>query len=144
MISFLLPHQLMHFVKQDTSMFPNAKLRPERMVRLARHMLQQRSMYPLFPAPKKAQLDARLLEHASLHIRPDIILANSALRYFAKDVDGVAVVNPASLAKFATGGTYAKIYIAPTPKISASALATGIAGEEAPVAARTRVEIVRI
>jgi len=122
-------------------MFPNAKLRPERMVRLARHMLQQRSMYPLFPAPKKAQLDARLLEHASLHIRPDIILANSALRYFAK---GVAVVNPASLAKFATGGTYAKIYIAPTPKISASALATGIAGEEAPVAARTRVEIVRI
>jgi hypothetical protein len=84
------------------------------------------------------------MEHAALSTKPDVIICNSQLRYFAKDVDGVVCVNPASLAKFATGGTYAKLYIAPTKAASASAVATGIAGKAAPVASRTRVEICRI
>ena len=35
---------LFHFVRQDTARFPSKATRPERMVRLVRHLLQQRSL----------------------------------------------------------------------------------------------------
>ena len=59
-----------------------------RLARLAGHLLQQQSFYPLFPPPatSAAQLDMRHAHRWSLPSTPDVLLVPSKLAQFARDV----------------------------------------------------------
>lgn len=116
-----------------------------RLARLAAHLLQQQSFYPLFPPPAdgQAQLDLRHSEHWRMPVTPDLLLLPSKLTPFAKDVGGALCINPGTLTKGGGGGTYAMLNIHPLPFDRLEKMAPGT---EVPheVARRTSVEIVRI
>lgn len=59
-----------------------------RLARLAGHLLQQQSFYPLFPPPagSTAQLDMRHAHRWSMPSTPDVLLVSSKLAQFARDV----------------------------------------------------------
>jgi DNA polymerase alpha subunit B len=123
-----------------------------RLARLAAHMVQQQSFYPLFPPPPEgqAQLDFRHAEHWRMPLTPDVLLLPSRLAPFAKDVMGSLCLNPGALTKATTGGTYALLTIHPIPEARLNAMAggSGAEGSDTPiahaVAPRTHVEILRI
>lgn len=94
----------------------NANLAPgTRLSRIAQHLVQQRSYYPLFPAPKGlASLDLSKSTEWEMPVQPDILITPSKLASFARKVlDTTVVVNPGELTKNTTGGTYAMIDIHP-------------------------------
>lgn len=93
----------------------NANLEPgTRLSRIAQHLIQQRSYYPLFPAAKGASLDLSKSKEWEMPVQPDILLVPSKLASFARKVlDTTIVVNPGELTKNTTGGTYATIDIHP-------------------------------
>lgn len=94
----------------------NANLAPgTRLSRIAQHLIQQRSYYPLFPAPKgMASLDLARSTQWEMPVQPDILITPSKLASFARKVsDSTIVVNPGELTKNTTGGTYAEIDIHP-------------------------------
>jgi len=90
-----------------------ASININRMERMAQHLLTQQSYYPIFPAPKSANLDLRHIDKFSMEVTPDVLIVPSKLAPFAKDVVGTVVVNPTTLAKGNTGGAYASITIHP-------------------------------
>lgn len=59
-----------------------------RLARLAGHMLQQQSFYPLFPPPagSAAQLDMRHAQRWGMPSTPDVLLVPSRLAQFAREV----------------------------------------------------------
>lgn len=59
-----------------------------RLARLAGHMVQQQSFYPLFPPPagSAAQLDMRHAQRWGMPTTPDVLLVPSRLAQFARDV----------------------------------------------------------
>lgn len=93
--------------------------KPDRMARLASHVLGQRQLLPLFPAPtdERAPLAVDVcanLKAGALPSLPDILLAPSELAPFAKLCHaGVLAVNPGRLTRKAAGGNYATICIHP-------------------------------
>jgi DNA polymerase alpha subunit B len=93
----------------------NANLPPgTRMTRIAQHLIQQRSYYPLFPAAKGASLDLGKANQWEMPCQPDILIVPSKLASFAKPVlDRTIVVNPGELTKNTSGGTYATIDVHP-------------------------------
>ncbi|EKU20784.1 DNA polymerase alpha subunit B, partial [Nannochloropsis gaditana CCMP526] len=88
-----------------------------RLARLAAHLLQQQSFFPLFPPPAdgQAQLDLRHADHWRMPITPDVLLLPSKLTPFVKDVGGALCINPGTLTKGGGGGTYAMLHIHPLP-----------------------------
>lgn len=91
-----------------------APARTDRLGRLTRHILEQRSFYPLFPASQDANLDLTHAHLMRLHNGlPDVMVIPSQLRYFTKVVDNVVCVNPGALTKSKSGGTYARMSIVP-------------------------------
>lgn len=90
----------------------SATILTDRMGRLVRHMLSQRSFYPLYPPDESVPLDVELwAEHAQMPTTPHILILPSDLRHFIKDVDGTVVVNPERLTKGQSGGTFARLLI---------------------------------
>ncbi|CAG8456829.1 1626_t:CDS:10 [Paraglomus occultum] len=89
----------------------------DRMGRLAYHILEQRSLYPLFP-PARGEVNLDLKHHYAieLQVMPDVLILPSRLKFFAKTVEEVVCVNPGHLTKSQTGGTYAKMTILPSNK----------------------------
>jgi len=78
------------------------------MASLARHILQQRSFYPLFPTPldlsQEVNLDVSHLEqlalcHEDRTSAPDVLILPSRLKHFSKVVDHTIAINPSSVAK---------------------------------------------
>ena len=135
----------------------NAGLPPNtRLARLASHLVRQRSYYPLFPAAKGACLDLSKTERWEMPARPDVLIVPSRLNAFAKEVcDGTTVaVNPGTLARGTTGGTYAVVDVHPVGREALEQSETrvkqegetGAAAElaEQGVQARVRVDIKRI
>lgn len=59
-----------------------------RLARLAGHLLQQQSFYPLFPPPagSAAQLDMRHAQRWGMPTTPDVLLVPSRLAQFAREV----------------------------------------------------------
>lgn len=99
---------LMDLGKQETSRSQGG----DRIGRLANHVLQQRSYYPLLPPAPDVNLEYNQFSHVNLpKITPDIMLMPSDLVHFAKNINGSLVVNPGRLTKRSSGGTYAKISI---------------------------------
>jgi DNA polymerase alpha subunit B len=79
---------------------------------MSRHLLSQRSFYPLYPPDESVHLDVeRWTDFAQMGCTPHILVLPSDLRYFIKDVDGTVVVNPEHLTKGHSGGTYARIQV---------------------------------
>ncbi|KAJ9119956.1 hypothetical protein QFC24_005439 [Naganishia onofrii] len=87
------------------------------MAELCRHVLGQRSMYPLVPPPAdvagEVNLDLAHHELLQLDVAPDVLILPSRLKYFAKIVDSVVAMNPGYLTKGNTAGTYSKLSIHP-------------------------------
>lgn len=95
---------------------PPGAPRFEKIPRMAQHLLEQRSYFPLFPAPDPvdAPLEMTQLHHAGMPASPDLLLLPSKLRQFTKALpNGTLVVNPGALCRANSGGTYARISLFP-------------------------------
>ena len=102
---------------QISSEETNSHLEPgTRLRRIAQHVVQQRSFYPLFPPPVSAptNLDLKHMHEWKMPCRPDVLIIPSKLTPFASTVlDSTVVLNPGHLTKGTTGGTYALMDIHP-------------------------------
>ena len=88
----------------------------EKIPRMASHLLEQRSYYPLFPAPDAADtpLELTQLAAAGMSVSPDLLLLPSKLRQFTKALpSGTLVVNPGMLCRANSGGTFARLAVFP-------------------------------
>jgi len=104
---------LLHLGSEETVCPPGSS---DRLGRLVKHVLYQHSYYPLHPPAEDVNLDYEKFEkYALLPCNPDVLILPSDLRYFAKDTLGCLCLNPGRLAKGLVGGTYAKVWIKPTP-----------------------------
>ncbi|KAK9236107.1 DNA polymerase alpha/epsilon subunit B-domain-containing protein [Lipomyces kononenkoae] len=84
------------------------------LARGVRNLLQQRSLYPVFPGQPDVPLEISYLGLAEMNLtRPDILIVPSDQRYFAKVVDNVVAINPGALTKLRAAGTYAVVDVAP-------------------------------
>ncbi|KAM6288771.1 LOW QUALITY PROTEIN: DNA polymerase alpha subunit B [Aegotheles albertisi] len=88
----------------------------DRFTRILKHVLTQRSYYPLYPPSEELNVDYEAFyTYASLPVTPDVLVTPSELRYFVKDVLGCVCINPGRLTKGQVGGTYARLYLQPGP-----------------------------
>lgn len=124
----------------------NANLPPgTRMTRIAQHLIQQRSYYPLFPAVKGASLDLAKANQWEMPCQPDILIVPSKLASFAKPVlERTIVVNPGELTKNTTGGTYATIDVHPMKRDTLEDAAEADMEMYSGIQDRVRVDIKRI
>ncbi|XP_075597583.1 DNA polymerase alpha subunit B [Balearica regulorum gibbericeps] len=84
----------------------------DRFTRILKHVLMQRSYYPLYPPSEELNVDYEsFYSYGSLPVTPDILVTPSELRYFVKDVLGCVCINPGRLTKGQVGGTYGRLYI---------------------------------
>ncbi|XP_072737461.1 DNA polymerase alpha subunit B [Ciconia boyciana] len=84
----------------------------DRFTRILKHILTQRSYYPLYPPSEELNVDYEsFYSYASLPVTPDILITPSELRYFIKDVLGCVCINPGRLTKGQVGGTYGRLYL---------------------------------
>ncbi|KAJ8337953.1 hypothetical protein SKAU_G00369190 [Synaphobranchus kaupii] len=91
----------------------------DRFTRILKHMLTQRSYYPLYPPAEEINLDyERFQMHGQMPLSPDILIVPSELRYFIKDVIGCLCVNPGRLTKGQVGGTYGRLLIQRGPSLA--------------------------
>jgi len=128
--------------------------RPDRLSRLAAHVLKQRLYMPLCPpaevsgAPLPVDAVANF-ERGTVGPRPDVLLLPSDLAPFAKVVEGgVVALNAGRLTRKQAGGSYAYVAVHKAAEDEAAAAADSddpLAPAPARgVAARTYVEVVRI
>ncbi|XP_062854567.1 DNA polymerase alpha subunit B isoform X2 [Trichomycterus rosablanca] len=88
----------------------------DRFSRIMKHMLTQRSYYPLYPPAEEVNMDYERFQHyGQLPLTPDILVVPSELRYFIKDAIGCVCVNPGRLTKGQVGGTYGRLLIQQNP-----------------------------
>ncbi|CAN8095135.1 unnamed protein product [Discula destructiva] len=130
---------------------------PDLLARLARHLIEQRHYFPVFPAmdrsryPKTgtvegisegAMLDVSFLKLGEMvGVRPDVLVVPSALPPFAKVVESVLAINPGYLSKRRGAGTYARMTLYP-PSVSGIESGEAMMGHK--IFDRARVEITRI
>jgi len=95
---------LFHLGKEEISFPPRSG---DRMSRLSSHLLQQGSMYPLYPPSEELNVDFEKLEQFTLLDKaPHLLLLPSDLTHFVREVTGTTVINPGRLTKGAGPGTY--------------------------------------
>ncbi|GKY94280.1 DNA polymerase alpha subunit B [Mayamaea pseudoterrestris] len=102
---------LFHLSKEETGNV-GGKLR---LPRIAQHMLQQRSYYPLFPGSEFANnLDLKHMVQWSMPCQPDLLIVPSRLNKLAEPILGsTLVVNPGRITVGSAGGAYAIMQIQP-------------------------------
>uniref|UniRef100_A0A8C4ENP7 DNA polymerase alpha subunit B n=1 Tax=Dicentrarchus labrax TaxID=13489 RepID=A0A8C4ENP7_DICLA len=84
----------------------------DRFSRILKHMLTQRSYYPLYPPVEEVNMDyEKFQSFGQLPLTPDVLIIPSELRYFVKNVVGCVCVNPGRLTKGQVGGTYSRLLI---------------------------------
>lgn len=110
---------------------PGGGPRMETIPRLAQHVLEQRSYFPMFPAPPAVAgvtppsdptgytcadaavpLELSKLYELGLPCAPDILLLPSKLKTFARPLGSTLAINPGNLCRMNAGGTFAKIAVA--------------------------------
>ncbi|TNY19944.1 DNA polymerase alpha/epsilon subunit B-domain-containing protein [Rhodotorula diobovata] len=133
------------------------------MARTCRHLLRQRSFYPVFPSPPPSKmLDALNLDVTHYDLvkmgssGPDIVIAPSIQKHFTRIVDSTIILNPSFLSKSsapASAGTFARLTIHPMDQDNLHELATSgmvdVGGEpdepvEHRVWERCRVDIIKV
>ncbi|XP_062250410.1 DNA polymerase alpha subunit B [Platichthys flesus] len=84
----------------------------DRFSRILKHILTQRSYYPLYPPVEEVNMDyEKFQSFGQMPLTPDLLIIPSELRYFVKDVVGCVCVNPGRLTKGQVGGTYGRLMI---------------------------------
>lgn len=83
----------------------------DRIARLCSHLFNQASFSPIIPS--QSNLDYNVLEAVEMQCKPDILIVPSALRHFAKMVEGSVVVNPGQYCKKQAFGSCAVITVLP-------------------------------
>ncbi|XP_066466347.1 DNA polymerase alpha subunit B [Tiliqua scincoides] len=84
----------------------------DRFSRILKHVLTQRSYYPLYPPAEEMNIDyENFYQHTPLPVTPDVLITPSDLRYFIKDILGCICVNPGRLTKGQVGGTYGRLRV---------------------------------
>ena len=100
---------LFHMGKDEICFPPRSG---DRIRRLATHLLQQQSFYPLYPPSEEMNIDFEQLETlGQLDVQPHILITPSDLMHFFKDVNGGLVLNPSRLSKGANGGVFARLAV---------------------------------
>lgn len=100
---------LFHLGKEEICFPPRSG---DRIRRLATHLFQQQSFYPLYPPAEDMNIDFEQLELlGQLNIQPHVLITPSDLMHFFKDVNGGMVMNPQRLSKGAGGGVFARLAI---------------------------------
>lgn len=126
--------------RSDLYKVPRGAERQSRTKVLASHLLEQRSWYPLSPAAEGTPTDSTL-PALRMPVAPDILLLPGRLRPEAVLIHNTVVVNPGTLCKATSGGTYAELEIFPHQDMP---LAVKSAGDEVvPTsgALRTRITV---
>lgn len=101
---------MFHLGREETAM-PNSK---DRIRRVASHLLEQRSFYPLYPPNAEMSIVLDKYErYAKLNVQPHILIVPSDLAHFFKGINGGLVLNPGRLAKGEQGGVFARLRIHP-------------------------------
>ncbi|KAK7103473.1 hypothetical protein V1264_018359 [Littorina saxatilis] len=102
----------------------------DRLGRLAQHMLDQHSYYPLYPPSEDVNADLEHFEEGvKMSVTPHVLIAPSDLRYFMKDLSGCCSVNPGRLAKGQVGGTYARLLLHPPSSSLPTSIVSSAAGQ---------------
>ncbi|XP_025771162.1 DNA polymerase alpha subunit B [Puma concolor] len=84
----------------------------DRLSRILKHILTQRSYYPLYPPQEDMAIDyENFYTYAQLPVTPDVFIIPSELKYFVKDVLGCVCVNPGRLTKGQVGGTFGRLLL---------------------------------
>ncbi|XP_062821380.1 DNA polymerase alpha subunit B [Anolis carolinensis] len=84
----------------------------DRFSRILKHILTQRSYYPLYPPAEEMNVDyEHFYPYASLPVSPDVLITPSDLKFFIKEVLGCVCMNPGRLTKGHVGGTYGRLYV---------------------------------
>uniref|UniRef100_A0A6I8N3K0 DNA polymerase alpha subunit B n=1 Tax=Ornithorhynchus anatinus TaxID=9258 RepID=A0A6I8N3K0_ORNAN len=84
----------------------------DRFSRILKHILTQRSYYPLYPPMEEMTVDyENFFTYAQLPVTPDVLIVPSELRYFVKDILGCVCMNPGRLTKGQVGGTFGRLYV---------------------------------
>ncbi|XP_041037922.1 DNA polymerase alpha subunit B isoform X1 [Carcharodon carcharias] len=84
----------------------------DRFTRILKHILTQRSYYPLYPPAEEMNIDYECFQlYAQIPVTPDVLIVPSELRYFIKDVLGCICINPGRLTKGQVGGTYGRLLL---------------------------------
>ncbi|XP_003798692.1 DNA polymerase alpha subunit B [Otolemur garnettii] len=84
----------------------------DRFSRILKHILTQRSYYPLYPPQEDMAIDyENFYVYAQLPVTPDVFIIPSELKYFVKDILGCVCVNPGRLTKGQVGGTFSRLYL---------------------------------
>ncbi|NXA57174.1 DPOA2 polymerase, partial [Nothocercus julius] len=100
---------LFHMGAEEISSSPGIS---DRFTRILKHVLTQRSYYPLYPPAEGMNVDHETFcVHAALPVTPHVLVVPSELRYFVKDVLGCVCVNPGRLTKGQVGGTYGRLLV---------------------------------
>ncbi|XP_064407763.1 DNA polymerase alpha subunit B [Latimeria chalumnae] len=88
----------------------------DRFSRILRHILTQRSFYPLYPPAEEVNVDYECFQAcAQIPVTPDVLIVPSELRYFLKDVGGCVCMNPGRLTKGQVGGTFGRLLVKRQP-----------------------------
>ena len=74
-------------------------------------ILQQRSMYPVYPNNMFVPMDWEQYKGLMFEQAPDILITPSNLNFVAKNIDGCICVNPKSVICENSGGSFANIYV---------------------------------
>lgn len=102
---------LMHIGREEVCNPPQG---PDRLGRLASHLINQRCMYPLYPPPEELSIDVEMWDdHTHLPVTPHVLVLPSDFSRFLKTVQGSLIVNPGRLAKGSAGGTFVRMCIKP-------------------------------
>eukprot|EP00730_Choanoeca_flexa_P015575 TRINITY_DN7181_c0_g1_i1.p1 TRINITY_DN7181_c0_g1~~TRINITY_DN7181_c0_g1_i1.p1 ORF type:complete len:643 (+),score=139.85 TRINITY_DN7181_c0_g1_i1:36-1964(+) len=128
---------LLDMTKQETS----KGCESDRMTRLANHLIEQRSYYPLSPPLPGMNFDHPHIDQTAMPITPDVLILPSDLKHFVKNVNGTLVMNPGRLTKRNSGGTYGRMIIHAPRR---NDIPEGKKGRFANVVDRTASTIVRI
>ncbi|KAG9019888.1 DNA-directed DNA polymerase alpha subunit pol12 [Tulasnella sp. 427] len=108
---------LFHLRRQEVFKSLPGAVQQDAMAGLCRHILDQRSFYPIYPVPLDSSHDVNLdISHSHLlgipnDSIPDVVVLPSRLKEFSKIVDGTVFINPSYASKFNNPGMLAKVTV---------------------------------
>ena len=102
---------IFHVSFQECAKQSGQKENMDRISRLVSHLLRQQSFYPMYPPHNDISFDFDLLPLAQMSVQPHVLVVPSELSPYIKMVDGCLAVNPGSVTKGQSAGTYAILQV---------------------------------